>query len=1053
MADTAPSLAAENAESGVVVTYVPATNQPSVPGGIRVVGLIGTGLNYKNVTVKVTRGSVLNGLDPLTPVALSLPSTITDENYVVYALNADYTLSLPESISGSWTPVSLITGILALNINGDGQQTIMLNLADSGGAQIAADIQTKVRALVPFNSSNALAYSGFLASYNNGQFTLESGTFPIGSVVVNPAIGDAGILNLGVGNPGAVETAGGGVNWGPEGFAFDTGSINVGVGAFPYGVNLDGQTFEVYANGSQMAQLVDFVGVNIRPSFFTALTGSVSLTVGSTTVTGTGTTFLSQLAPGDIVQFTGDPTHTYTVVSIASNLSMQLATPYAGPALALGYALVAATAITGSAGVGTIINGDLDIAPNDLTSVTNFPPGVVNGGQHGDDATAIAAQAAALAAFTAGQTAGASGTTIPSTLDGQTLLPGAYQFASGTATLATSGPGTLTFNGPSSASWIIYTATTLTTGAGGTPTMSFIGGCSAANVLWIIGSSATLNSGVSGTFGGNLIAYTSITVTSGGIVNGSLAALNGAITLSAPTIVNGSSANTVVSLGTGIIQQMNAAFSPVITFNSTISSASYTVTLPQLPQAGDTLIVYVGSSSPTLYTWTAGVPLATQYNLNPATGIVTFNAAAANQFVAITYAVAPTLVASVDIEGSANYIKVSTTSNDNAVVQIGNGTVNASLGFTAGTQVAGPKEPAYLTTYSFTYGTPKVSTLTLDDYGPTLYTDLTSLVGAYGPVATTNDLAGSPYSVTNTLPLGAQIVFTNSANTGGIMAVQCNPADGTPLAQFQAALNKLASVPGVNIVVCLTPMSLLYPSIVAHVVNCSQPLDGLFRTAVMGFDPTTTTIESAINQAEGIAASGNGRRFLMPWPASVNIALANNTNAQLDGSFLAAAIAGLRINGNNDVATPLLRQQLYPFTTAAVNLLRTDKLELRDGGVTVVELQNGLVRITEDTTTDRSTIDNQEFSVTEIVDFVATTCATLLNSIFIGVKILSNTTSIVTATVQVLLNNLIALNILTDYQNVQVQVNPLDPRQIDISFEVAPVYGLRYISVTFSLEQ
>jgi hypothetical protein len=1053
MADTAPSLAAENAESGVVVTYVPATNQPSVPGGIRVVGLIGTGLNYKNVTVTVTRGSVLNGLDPLTPVALSLPSTITDQNYITYALGTDYTLSLPQSISGSNPSLVLSTGLLALNINGDGQQTIMLNLADSGGTAIAADLQVKVRALVPFNSSNAPAYSAFTATFTNGQYVLTSGTTPVGQVQVNPAIGDAGILNLGVGNPGAVETLGGGVNWAPQGFAFDTGAINVGVSAFPYGINLDGQTFEAYADGSQTVQIVEFTGVNISPSSFTPLTGSVSLTVGSMTVTGTGTAFLSQLAQGDQVQFTGDPTHIYTVASIASNLSLKLATAYAGPALALGYALVAATAVTGSAGVGTIINGDLDIAPNNLTSVTNFPPGVVNGGQHGDDSTAIAAQAAASAAFSAGQTAGLAGTMIPSALDGQTLLPGAYQFASGAATLATAGPGTLTFSGSSSSSWIIYTASTLTTGAGGTPTMLFTGGCSAANVLWVIGSSATINSGVAGTFGGNLIAQVSVTVTAGGVVNGSLAALTGAITLSAPTIVNGSSANVVVSLGSGIIQQMNAAFSPVITFNSTISAASFTVTLPQLPTTGDTLSVLVGSSSPVLYTYTAGVPLATQYNLNPATGIVTFNSAAANQFVAITYAVAPTLVASVDTEGSASFIRVSTTTNDNAVIQIGNGTANASLGFTAGTQVVGPKEPAYLTTYSFTYGTPKVTTLTQDDYGPALYTDLTSLVATYGPVATTNDLPGAPFTVRNTLPLGAQIVFTNSANTGGIMAVQCNPADGTPLAQFQAALNKLASVPGVNIVVCLTPMSLLYPSIVAHVVNCSQPLEGLFRTAVMGFDPTTTTIESAVNQASGIAASGNGRRFLMPWPAMVNLPLANNTNAQLDGSFLAAAIAGLRVNGNNDVATPLLRQQLYPFTTAATNLLRTDKLELRDGGVTVVELQNGIVRITEDTTTDRSTIDNQEFSVTEIVDFVATTCSTLLNSIFIGVKILSNTTSIVTATVQVLLNNLIALNILTDYQNVQVQVNALDPRQIDISFEVAPVYGLRYISVTFSLEQ
>jgi hypothetical protein len=1017
-------------------------------------------LNYKNVTVTVTRGSILNGLDPLTPVALSLPSTITDENYVIYALNTDYVLSLPTSTSGATPATAPVTGILALNINGDGQQTIMLNLADSGGTQVAADIQTKVRALVPFNSSNAKAYSAFTATFLNGVYLLTSGTTPVGSVVVNPSIGDAGIFNLGVGNPGALETMGGGISWSPAGVAFDTGSVDVGAGAFPFGLNLDGQTFEVHANGSSLAQVADFTGVNVVPSGFTALTGTVDLTVGSTAVVGTATAFLAQLAPGDLVQFPGDPTHTYSVASIADSTHLQLATPYAGPALPVvtGYALLSNTSISNTG--ASVINGDVDLSPAGSITTGGW---TLTGTTHNGDATAAAALAAANASFSAMQTlalAGQPGNEIPSSLDGQVLnSPTAgvttyFTFASGAALLANSGPASVTLNGPGK--FVIYTASTLGIGAGGVGTVTLTGGALASNVFWVVGSAATLNG--PNVFNGSILAQTvSFTGAAGGVYNGSVAALGAALTFASAQTVNGSVAGPVLSalsIGSGIVQQMNAAFSPVITYNSTISSTSYTVTLPQLPTANDTLIVYVGSSSPVLYTWIpSGLPTATQYLLNPATGVLTFNAAAANQFVAITYAVAPTLVASVVVEGTANYIKVATVANDNALIQIGNGTANASLGFTAGTQVVGPKEPAYLTTYSFTYGTPKVTTLTQDDYGPTLYTDLTSLVASYGPVATTNDLPGSPYSVANTLPLGAQIVFTNSANTGGIMAVQCNPADGTPLAQFQAALNKLAGVPGVNIVVCLTPMSLLYPSILAHVVNCSQPLDGLFRTAMIGFDPTTTTITSAVSQAEGMAASGNGRRILMPWPASVNIALANNTNAQLDGSFLAAAIAGLRINGNNDVATPLLRQQLYPFTTAATNLLRTDKLELRDGGVTVVELQNGLVRITEDTTTDRSTIDNQEFSVTEIVDFVATTCSTLLNSIFIGVKILSNTTSIVTATVQVLLNNLIALNILTDYQNVQVQVNKLDPRQIDISFEVAPVYGLRYISVTFSLEQ
>jgi hypothetical protein len=81
-------------------------------------------------------------------------------------------------------------------------------------------------------------------------------------------------------------------------------------------------------------------------------------------------------------------------------------------------------------------------------------------------------------------------------------------------------------------------ATTLTTGAGGVPVIALTGGARAQDVYWQVGSSATINSGSAGTFQGNIIALTSITDTIGGTVNGSLLALNGAVTLSAASLVN-----------------------------------------------------------------------------------------------------------------------------------------------------------------------------------------------------------------------------------------------------------------------------------------------------------------------------------------------------------------------------------------------------------------------------------------------------------------------------------------------------------------------------------
>lgn len=59
------------------------------------------------------------------------------------------------------------------------------------------------------------------------------------------------------------------------------------------------------------------------------LTGTVALTTGSTTVTGTGTSFLSQLSPDDTLVIAGEE---YTVATVTSNTSLEITDEYSlGP--------------------------------------------------------------------------------------------------------------------------------------------------------------------------------------------------------------------------------------------------------------------------------------------------------------------------------------------------------------------------------------------------------------------------------------------------------------------------------------------------------------------------------------------------------------------------------------------------------------------------------------------------------------------------------------------------------------------------------------------------
>jgi hypothetical protein len=64
--------------------------------------------------------------------------------------------------------------------------------------------------------------------------------------------------------------------------------------------------------------------------------------------------------------------------------------------------------------------------------------------------------------------------------------------------------------------------------AGGS-VVSLINGAQASNVFWQVGSSATI--GTNSAFVGNILAYTSITLTTGATVDGRVLALDDAVTL------------------------------------------------------------------------------------------------------------------------------------------------------------------------------------------------------------------------------------------------------------------------------------------------------------------------------------------------------------------------------------------------------------------------------------------------------------------------------------------------------------------------------------------
>jgi hypothetical protein len=169
----------------------------------------------------------------------------------------------------------------------------------------------------------------------------------------------------------------------------------------------------------------------------------------------------------------------------------------------------------------------------------------------------------------AGRTVGAI--TVAGNLGGQTLTPGLYKSTSSLE--ISSGDLTLDAQGDANAVFIFQMGSTLTTTSSRQVILS--GGAKAANIFWQVGSSATLGTG--SVFKGNILALTSITLTTGATLQGRALARNGAVTLDSNTV----GFFTTASTATAVLQSAALPSDPYTdTSGQSLDLAAKTITVP-----------------------------------------------------------------------------------------------------------------------------------------------------------------------------------------------------------------------------------------------------------------------------------------------------------------------------------------------------------------------------------------------------------------------------------------------------------------------------------------
>lgn len=251
----------------------------------------------------------------------------------------------------------------------------------------------------------------------------------------------------------------------------------------------------------------------------------------NTTYTATLTNTVKDLAGNAlVVPAAGAPANPWTFTT-----GTALAPSAANLGSASTFGLMATAAITAAS--GSTINGDVSLEPG--TSMTGFPPALVNGSIHINDTVSHQARNDLLATYNSTK-ALPPGTTIAPGADMGALYPtgmppGTYTSGS---TMLVATPLVLDAGGNASAAWVFQIGSSLTTN--GTGNVTLLNGAQAKNVFWVPTLDATI--GVGTTFHGTIVSGRDVTSAGGATINGRIlagATTAGTIALNGtPTVIN-----------------------------------------------------------------------------------------------------------------------------------------------------------------------------------------------------------------------------------------------------------------------------------------------------------------------------------------------------------------------------------------------------------------------------------------------------------------------------------------------------------------------------------
>ena len=375
--------------------------------------------------------------------------------------------------------------------------------------------------------------------------------------------------------------------------------------------------------------------------------------------------------------------------------------------------------------------------------------------------------------------------------------------------------------------------------------------------------------------------------------------------------------------------------------------------------------------------------------------------------------------------------------------------INLTISTTVGSD---PGNTATIATYNKSGNEPNVGDMyyvTFDkaktDYTTRFLTSMRDVVKYFGPI-----------DINNKLTIAANLAFINGARAVAMKQIQ-RVSGGTD-ASVQDYIDGIDAfnepMPNGLRPSMMQPLS-TDPQVLSYLKTSNAIQSSIRyrneRTSAVGF-PVGTTSDAVIQQCKNL--SSEKITAVYPDGAVIGIvdAYGNEVEYIVDGSLIAAAVAGRDISPVNDIATPLTNATVSGFKRLYRRLDNVTASLVANSGCTVLEEQTPVIRILMYLTTDMSTSLTRDPRIVEVKHSIQQGIRSALQQ-YIGVKNLPKMQTQIRDTVGSYFKQLKQNEIIVDFTGIRVAQNTSDPSTVDVEAYYSPVFPLNWIMVTLNLRQ